>query len=531
MNTIYDIQEKIKDMPLEEAVEQVRNAIKLQGKKPDDDLLIMKAEMLLTLADATEGVTDYGRYHEAAATVKPLLKRKKKDPYYPHLLHMAAYALIRLDCYCEAEPYALEFYETHYDDTEAAYLAAHAYQGICVERGITDDEPQKGLRFIDEYLKTGDFLRGASVKVDLLVAAGRFDEALDLLDFCAHAHPEHAAAWTDKRISYHVQKGENGPAFQLADALLDQTEDKDDRERLFFNIMDVLLEDKSAKERKNYVKRYAERFPLDISALCEYDEYFGAKEWLALLENAYALGGDIEAARELLWRSLRGGTKKDVKRCLEILEGFVTDDEPDHWSAVQMVMYGAFYKYDTGQCVKILEKDLLSDPNRDCTYTMLGKLHECGIGVPPDPEKAFSYYELAHLHYDDSCGCGALFCAYAYYFGIGTPPDKEKAKNLLLECMRKRGKDSDQDGIYAMMAFEGDDARFDRARALKALNRNTGDPSAAFLLWKYTSDEKERAKYLKRFKKALSEAGQLEKDTLQKYLDHPELPFIPFIRT
>jgi len=524
---IFELEEKIKDMPFEEALAEVEKELAYQGENPDEELLILKAQVLFHWAGEQGRMRNdeamYANYGQVISILEPLIDKKQLESYYPYLLYALTVSHLRLGWAEEGMAYAEQYYETHHDDQEASILLACAYVD-------TASEPEKGLQLVEAYLEAGDYLRGVPVKIGLLIYAQRLAEALALIEFSEQAYPEHAELWTEKRAMYYHFAGDVEAAVKLTDAQLESATDKNARCDWFRNLYGLFRQHKTDGELAEYVKGYLKRFPQDDFAYAALAAVTGdINAEIELLEQAHRLEADYAPA--LLEKYLERDGAKDKENYFRTLETFLSDEETSHWHLVQQTMYGKFYPYDTGQCVRILEKDLIYNPDHECTYTMLGKLHECGIGVAKDAQKAFSYYEKAYKEHKSPCGCSAVFYAFALYFGVGTAPDREKAKALILEVIHERDNDADRDCMYAMTAFEEGGERFDKKFALELLKKNKKDPACTFLLFKYAQDEKEKAKYFKLFKKAVKEeADQLERDHLQKYIGNPDLPFVPFIR-
>ena len=527
MTDFSEIRGKIEDSELEEALALIDNELERQGDNPDEELLLFRIEVCFNLAGKkAEFEDDFSYYGMTVDLLEKMIEKSKMRPYYPQLLHMMTVSLLTLGYEADALYYAEQLYETHGDDPEAAFLLSGAYSA-------NGTELEKAETLIDEYLSQGDYVRGIPVKILILILLNKYEEALSIINVCTQAYPKQSDMWEERRIFLYAHKGDADTALSLIEGELSDCDDYRVRKNFFEKACVLLNQYKSHEEVLRYINKYIRNYSGDDFA------YFGlARELkgndlngsIAALEKAYAISKDSHFAQMLLKIYLDRDAKKDRIKYFQILDNFLADEEENHWQGIKTTMYGEYYPFDDGQCIEILKKDLRYSPDHECTYTMLGKLYECGIGGPADFATARYYYKTAYTEHRSACGCSAVFYAYALYYGIGGDMDIEKAIELILEVIHERSDDSDRNALYAVVAFETQDKRFDKKFALRLLREDKEDAAAAYLLSKFSDDDLEKKESAELFKKLIKKADALERDYLQKYLKDDDIRFIPFIR-
>ena len=133
----------------------------------------------------------------------------------------------------------------------------------------------------------------------------------------------------------------------------------------------------------------------------------------------------------------------------------------------------------TQRCLGNLQKALAFDENHGNSLTLLGILHQSGLGVPMDEIKAYHYFLEAHQHHEP---LGTLYLARCYKRGTGCNPDLDKARELFAEA-DLRGKLMATLEL-ALMCRAGSGGATDTDRSVELLEKadRGGDALAAYEL-------------------------------------------------
>ena len=529
------LRETIENMTAQDALIEIDNVLSRQGDNPDANVLLLRAETLFDLAGEED---DYSCYDDVIEILCKILHNETLCLFYPHMLDLIISSYISLNEYDNALDYALKFYDTHYDDTNAAYYLAVIYHELHFgdeTAGYNVD----ALRMVDEYLACGEFPNGASLKIDILSSLGRYDDALELIEFCESAHPEDEDIWIDRRIDYYFDAGAYIKGVEYLKSLLNSNRTKKERKHFFVNIcsMTSRVYDETGEAAKNsalfaYADEYIIKFPDDGFAYAfkaKMTENVNLDACIGYLEKAVGFDGVAAYGTYLRGKYLIRGSKEDAAKYFDLVKN-APDDKTQNWNMAREIIYGRFAEFDKGQAIGILERELLRDPDYECNYSLLGRAYESGIGTSPSPEKAYEYYKKAYerKYY---CNCGAIFSSNALYYGNGMRKDVGRAKELILEVFSEEGRNEpDRVCLYAICAFDGHSG-FDKNKAVAHLKEYADkDHISAFLLSKFSESAAEKARYWDTTLKLFEEADYLEKVHFKKYIENPKLPYKHLVR-